>query len=30
MNQNTQTDLGRVILRVSRGALCLRHGVGKM
>jgi len=30
MNQNTQNDLGRLILRVTLGALILLHGVAKL
>jgi putative oxidoreductase len=30
MNQNTQNDLGRLILRVTLGALVLLHGVAKL
>ena len=30
MNQNTQNDLGRLMLRVTLGALLLLHGVAKL
>jgi len=30
MNQNTQNDLGRLILRVALGALVLLHGIAKL
>jgi putative oxidoreductase len=30
MNQNTQNDLGRLILRVVLGALVLLHGIAKL
>jgi len=30
MNQNTQNDLGRLILRVILGALVLLHGIAKL
>ena len=30
MNQNTQNDLGRLILRVILGALILLHGIAKL
>jgi putative oxidoreductase len=30
MNQNTQNDLGRLILRVALGALILLHGIAKL
>jgi putative oxidoreductase len=30
MNQNTQNDLGRLILRVVLGALLLLHGIAKL
>ena len=30
MNQNTQNDLGRLILRVALGVLVLLHGIAKL
>ena len=30
MNQNTQNDLGRLILRVALGVLILLHGIAKL
>ena len=30
MNQNTQNDLGRLVLRVILGALVLLHGIAKL
>jgi len=30
MNQNTQNDLGRLLLRVTLGALVLLHGIAKL
>ena len=30
MNQNTQTDLGKLILRIALGLLVLLHGISKL
>lgn len=30
MNQNTQSDLGKLILRITLGLLVLLHGIGKL
>lgn len=30
MNQNTQSDLGKLVLRLALGALVLLHGFGKL
>ena len=30
MNQNTQSDLGKLILRIALGLLVLLHGISKL
>ena len=30
MNQNTQSDLGKLILRIALGVLVLLHGIAKL